>query len=1024
MKDEPRSDWLFDLHPDLSEVLTEMGLDKATPAQTALKRPLLAGKHCLLIAPTGLGKTEAAMVPLFHRLLTGASDTQIDQARAKEAVKPEEAKEAGDANPLDEVTGNAWSSSPRLEPYQPFTALYITPLRALNRDMLRRLGELGEKLNIKVGVRHGDTSQAERNRQVKDPPQILITTPETLQIMLSGKRLRQHLINVRFVVVDEVHELAESQRGAQLAVGLERLVLLAGEFQRIGLSATVGMPSTVAAFLGGQGRQVDIVAPPLARKTDLLVESPEPGEQDLRLSLELFWDPERIACLRYCAQQVEEAGPTLLFVNTRDTAEALGVRWQLWRPGSRSDASGDEPKVAVHHGSLAKQVRVETEQAYKNGELQGIISTSSLELGIDVGNTQLVLQYNSPRDPSRLIQRLGRAGHRMGLVARGRLVAAEADELLEGAVVARRTLAVELEPSRVRPQPLAVVANQLLSWVVCDGEVSFDMALATFRRAYPFRGLDKETLMIVIHQLDSQWQLNWDPDEGYLKRKKRSRTYFYDNISMIPDEVSYKVIETSARKTIGRLDERFVLGLALGDRIVFRGAPWEVLEVTEQDVTVVPISDIGTLPRWVGEDIPVPWSVAQEVGRLRASGDLSNYPLAPSAFKVIEAYLREQAQAGEVPSHRLLTVERHDLVLVLHCCGGTRVNATLGMLLSAMLAQRLGGAVGFQSDAYRVVLEVGRRLRPGQLIDLVSDLQPEAVEPLIRLALRSSLALRLNLLTIARKFGAVEKGANMAHWGLKRLVEAYQGTLLWEEAVTTVLFRQLDVERTASLVRDLNTGRLQMVASKPTPMGSAGLRPYKDALKPPKPDRAIRAAVHRRLLNRPLLLCCLNCGNRRRRRASDFAASYELETRDDVDEVPDEGSKEGLISDASPDDADDPRVPGEQQLRCPGCGGQMVAALPVEGQLSEPLRKMVARMGKGKARVKTPADRKLVERLHANAYLVNEFGPMALLALAARGVGESVGSRILARQHESLDSLLVDLIGAEINYARTRQWWD
>ncbi len=984
-----------------------MGLAEATPAQSALKGPLLAGRHCLLIAPTGVGKTEAAIVPILHQLLLGRGGIHNQEEEAEDAPKTSKPK-----------------PKPGSGPYRPFTVLYITPLRALNRDMLRRLGELGDQLDLKVGVRHGDTSQAERNRQVKDPPQLLITTPETLQIMLSGKRLRQHLANVRFVVVDEVHELAESQRGAQLSVGLERLVLLAGEFQRIGLSATVGTPSIVSAFLGGRDRQVEIVAPPLTRQTDLLVESPAPDREDSQLSLELFWDPERIACLRYCAHQVDEAGPTLLFVNTRDTAEALGVRWQLWKPGSRSDASGEEAKIAVHHGSLAKQVRVETEQAYKTGDLQGIICTSSLELGIDVGNTQLVLQYNSPRDPSRLIQRLGRAGHRMGLVAKGRLVAAEADELMEGAVVARRTLAGELEPSRVRTDPLAVVANQLLSWVVCDGEVSADLAHAAFGRAYPFRELTRETFQAVIEQLASQWQLNWDADEGYLKRKKRSRTYFYDNLSMIPDEVSYKVIETSARKTIGRLDERFVLGLAPGDKIVFRGAPWEVLEQSEQEVTVAPITDIGTLPRWVGEDIPVPWSVAQEVGRLRESGELKEYPLTPSAVKVIDDYLREQARAGPVPSHRVLTVERHDLVLVLHCCGGTRVNATLGLLLSSMLAQRLGGAVGFQSDAYRVVLEVGRQLRPGQLIDIVQDLQPEAVEPLIRLALRSSLALKLNLLTIARKFGAVEKGADMAHWGLKRLVEAYQGTLLWEEAVATVLFRQLDVERTAELIRELNEGRLRMVASPPTPMGTAGLRPYKDALKPPRPDRAIRAAVHRRLLNRPMLLSCLNCGNRRRRRAKDFAASIELEVLDEAPDGTDEEADPGREREARSAGGDGPQNDKRKELACPHCGGRMVAALPVEGVASQPLRKMAEKVGQGRSGARTTEQRKLVERLHKNGALVKEFGPTALLALAARGVGEDTAARLLARQHESLEDLLNDIIGAEINYARTRQWWD
>ena len=362
------------LNPRLFKALEDRNLSKPTLAQSSTWPVIDSGANVLLIAPTGVGKTEAAIVPLFHKLLE------------------EESK--------------------------PITVLYITPLRSLNRDMLRRLKDIGEDLDITVAVRHGDTSPSERTRQSKNPPQILITTPETLQIMLSGKRLRLNLAGVQAVVIDEVHELASSERGAQLSIALERLVLLSGEFQRIGLSATVGTPKEVSSFLGGD-RKVKVLTPKLTRKMDLLVHTPEPVSEDDELVNELFWEPERVAALRYSAE-ASRMGPTLLFVNTRDTAESIGVRWNLWDP---------EASIHVHHGSLSKEVRIEAEEDYRKGIVNTLICTSSLELGIDVGNTALVIQYNSPRDPSRMSQRLGRSGHKIKQTAIGRIVSTEATQI-------------------------------------------------------------------------------------------------------------------------------------------------------------------------------------------------------------------------------------------------------------------------------------------------------------------------------------------------------------------------------------------------------------------------------------------------------------------------------------------------------------------------------------------------------------------------------------------------------------------
>ena len=295
------------LDPRIRKVLEDKDINEPTGAQSEAIPKVLAGENVLLVAPTGIGKTEAAMLPLLHKLIN--------------------------------------------TPGKGIRLLYITPLRALNRDMLKRLEEFGEALDLRVAVRHGDTAQSERQKQSKYAPDILITTPETLQIMFTGKNLRAHLANVRYVVVDEIHELANDERGAQLSVALERVVELAGEFQRVGLSATVGSHKEVANFLGGANRTVRIIHARVAKETDISVQSPEVIDEDKDLAGTLQSDPQLIACMRRAKELIDKHHSTLMFVNTRDTAEALAARFHIWDEGvqgrraprlpEQGDQSGD-----------------------------------------------------------------------------------------------------------------------------------------------------------------------------------------------------------------------------------------------------------------------------------------------------------------------------------------------------------------------------------------------------------------------------------------------------------------------------------------------------------------------------------------------------------------------------------------------------------------------------------------------------------------------------------------------------------
>ena len=892
------------INSKLLQALESRGLSEPTLAQSSTWPVIDSRKNVLLIAPTGVGKTEAAMVPLFHRLLE------------------EESK--------------------------PITILYITPLRSLNRDMLRRLNDIGEELGISVAVRHGDTTTAERSRQSKNPPQILITTPETLQIMLSGKRLRENLSGVQAVVIDEVHELASSERGAQLSIALERLVLLSGEFQRVGLSATVGTPKQVSSFLVGD-RNVEIVTPKLERKMDLLVHAPEPVSDDDELVNELYWEPERVAALRYSAE-ASAMGPTLLFVNTRDTAEAMGVRWNMWDP----DAS-----IQVHHGSLSKEVRIEAEEEYRLGDVNTLICTSSLELGIDVGNTALVIQYNSPRDASRMSQRLGRSGHRIKETAIGRIVSTEATQILESAVIARRTLEGELEPSRIREMPMAVLANQIISWTVCDKNVDKLTFLNTIKKAYPFRKFNEIELDEMLSLLD---QVHQNRTIGKSVRQgPRAMKYFHGNLSLIPDQRTYGVRDITTRKMIGRLDERFILDLAPGDRIVFRGAVWAVVEIDEE-VTVSPSASIGELPRWIGEDIPVPFSVAQEASQRLCDGNWEGLPITEEAKAVLVEYQQEILDAGVMPSPNCISIEQHERLFILNYPGGSRLNRTIGMIIGAMLSAKSGYKVGYQFDPYRIILDVPTRTTVKDMLAITKGFQSE-IGSLLRFAIKDSPALKSQLLHSARKMGAIAPDADVGKFGMRKLIEAYSDTPLYTEAVERFLFHQLDEEGMEEFIRNINSGKITVLLSPKTPHGYAGLDPYRDYLKPPKSDGAVVTAVKRRLLRTNLSLRCLSCDNIRKRKVNAIT---------------------------------------KHELVCPQCNSRMVALLhPME------------------------ADKEVsAKKLTKSASLAKSHGERAALAIAGRGIGPDTAGRILRKQLGDDTELVKAIIEAEITYARTRRFWD
>ena len=909
------------LSPELVSVLKDRGITHPTDPQRDVIPKILSGQNVLLVAPTGIGKTEAAMLPIFD---------SIFRTKGKPGIR----------------------------------CLYITPLRALNRDMQKRMEEYGAALDISVGVRHGDSTQAERVKQSQKAPEILITTPETLQVLFTGKRLIEHLKNVEWVVVDEIHELSSTERGAQLSVALERLTELSGEYRRIGLSATVGDVKDVKDFLSGADREVVLCKHDTHREFDIVVECPMPDEKDAFLLDKLQCDPDILAVMKRARQLMEAGRSTLLFVNTRETAEWLAARYHMW---------DEDISIDVHHGSLSKENRMGIEDSFKNGDLRTVIATSSLELGIDIGSADLVIQYNSPREVSRMIQRAGRAGHRMGEVIRSVIIATAPDEVAEALVIARRSDAKELEYFKGRKNPFTVLANQLVAMTM-SGRMSRDLAYKIFKRSNPFRTLRRSDMDDVLEQLKSI-KLIFEDENGF-RRSKKGMDYFYDNISMIPDERTYLIRDISTRGIIGTLDESFVASFAEPHAMfIAKGRTWRILDMEEEELLVEEAKDVGSVPSWAGSDIPVPFEVAMEVGRMRRKMELDRYPGDERCYRKVIEYVDKQKEKWPVPTDETVTLETDGRMAIVNCCFGSRVNETLGKIYSALITARLGESVGVSTDPYRIILELPRNVDRKLLEDSFRSIKPGTIEALARITVLNSTYLKWRFVHVAKKFGIIEKGADHRFINFNRLFELHKDTPAYNEAINVVLFEDLDIDNTEFAVRMLSEGKIKLVMCGLSHIGVEGITRSKELMQPRRADHSILMALKKRLDEEVLHASCLNCMSQWRMRVSD--------------------------------------VP--ERIVCQKCGGNMVALL--KGYERESIKSI-------RMKDRGEQDKKDAMRVSRNANLVNEYGKKAAVVLAGRGIGPDSASRILRSMHTDEDDFLRDIMNAEVLYAKNKRFWD
>ncbi len=713
-----------------------------TPPQRLALPEILNGKNVLISAPTGSGKTLAAFLTLLNFLF--------------------DLGEKGELN--NEIY-----------------VLYVSPLRALNNDIKRNLmeplkgirkitEEKGIELpEVRVAVRTGDTPQSERSKMLRKTPHILITTPETIAIVLSAPKFREKLKSVRFVVVDEIHELADSKRGVHLSLSLERLQDLVGDHQivRIGCSATQAPLEEISKFLVGfeteeKPRDCVIVDASMIKQTKITVQTPVK---------DLIYTPEESlshALYMNLDELITDHVTTLVFTNTRSGTERVVFHLQ--------DIFGEKyvDNIGAHHSSLSRKHRLDIEGRLKKGELKSVVCSTSLELGIDIGYIDLVVQLGSPKSVSRCLQRVGRSGHKLHEISEGVITVLDRDDLVECTVLGKAALEGKIDRVQIPKNCLDVLAQQLLGMAI-DRRWGVKEAFELVRRSYCYKDLDFEDFINVLEYLAGEYvELEsrrvyakiWldRVDERFGKRGRLTRVIYYTNVGTIPQETQVDIFVRHGKKKswVGSIDEGFLERLSPGDIFVLGGKTWKFKYARGLKAYVSPAPERRpTIPSWVSEMLPLSFDSALEVGRFRKkvsqkilreekkekivewiSGE---FPVSVIEATNIVNYFIEQLKftGGIMADNETLVVEtvvdgmgRQNIIF--HSLFGRRINDALSRAYGYFLSKIVRGNVSIAVNDNGFSLTIPKGLKVLNVEDFVRKITKDNLENLLKESLEKT----------------------------------------------------------------------------------------------------------------------------------------------------------------------------------------------------------------------------------------------------------------------------------------------
>ena len=907
------------LDPTISKKFKSIGFEELTEIQKEAIPEILEEKNCLIIAPTGSGKTECATIPIFSKLKTRKVSNKIK-------------------------------------------ALYITPLRALNRDVFKRIINYAENENLKIEIRHGDTSQSNRKRIADNPPDILITTPETLVNLLSQKKHLDALSDLEWVIIDEVHELLASERGSQLCLSLERLQIKSkNQIHRIGLSATVGNPEEAGRFLVGTDRKFQLIHDTSLRNYDVDV-----------VFVDGIMDDVAVKIIEYIKKE-QITSPVLLFTNSRGESERL----------SSILKQKTSINVELHHGSLSRQVREETEDMLRDGKSGIVVCTSSLELGLDIGSVELVIHYGSPRQVSKFMQRIGRSKHDRGDSARGLIITENADDEFEIQAIIERIKEGSIEEQKIHHGSLDVLAHHLVGLSMQVGNVPIEAALKLTKLAYPFRDISLEEFFDVLEILALRDLIIFNDDKTEYKKNTAffATKYHFQNLSTIPDILKFKVVDTIENKFIGTLDQRFVGDLDKDQIFVLRGSQWRVLNIDEKSfkINVLPIrsSQEIPVPKWEGVNIPVDFKTANKVGAFRTK-------VRNGSLKMMNNII-SNLDFPKVPDEKTIVIESHRLpqksVLILHSCFGTKINSTLKVILETLLDASLASRVKSSSDAYRILLSVESRFTKKHITDVfLSDFD---INEIMSVALKGKNDVTWKTFCVGKKFGFYDRSDVYVKNEIRYDFERNIDTPLVKEAFRELFHEKFDLEGAQRIIDLIKQNKIQIewvdvdkFSKLAEPVLDQTVMSYTN---PANIDKEMLLKVKTRLMQTKQRLICVRCG-----------LWQQVMTPNET-----------------------------HPLRCKYCKGQQITCTY---EYDHELVKIIQKKHQGKKL--TPDENKNFQKAWKVSSLLSSFGKTALIVMAAYGVGPDTGARILKNRVEGDDDYLIkQIIIAEKTYTLTRGFW-